>query len=301
MPPSPLSAQAPEPRPTVAEQRSASLQSDPSPSPQSPPRPAASAESPRVAALPQLATPPTVSAAGVRYFQDCPTCPWMVRVPGGSFTMGQGSKDPAAIPAHRVNLRPFALGQYPVTVADWKACHAAGGCAPPPRMAVAEDSTPIHNVSWEDAQQYVTWLSRTTGHAYRLPTEAEWEYAARAGTGTRYWWGDQVGVALANCADCGGTQDPRGPMPVDRFQPNGFGLYGMLGGVAQWTQDCWFPNYQGAPTDGSAREARSCMKRVLRGGSFRAGREEITTGTRSNYDAPVRYLTNGFRIARNSD
>lgn len=225
----------------------------------------------------------------------------MVRIAGGSFTMGQGARDAAALPPRRVSVRPFALGQFPVTVAEWKVCHAAGGCAPPPRMAVAEDSTPIHNVNWEDAQQYVAWLSRTTGHAYRLPTEAEWEYAARAGTGTRYWWGDQVGAALANCADCGGTQDPRGPMPVDRFQPNGFGLYGMLGGVAQWTQDCWFPNYQGAPTDGSARETRNCMKRVLRGGSFRAGREEIASVSRSNYDAPVRYLTNGFRVARNSD
>jgi len=163
----------------------------------------------------------------------------MVRLGPGTLIMGQGTTDPAAHPAHRVALRGFALGQYPVTVAEWKACAAQGGCGALPRMAIAEDATPLHNVSWDDAQQYLAWLSRVAGRTYRLPSEAEWEYAARAGTQTRYWWGDQLGLAQANCADCGGSQDARGPMPVDRFQPNAFGLYGMLGGVAQWVQDCW--------------------------------------------------------------
>jgi formylglycine-generating enzyme required for sulfatase activity len=225
----------------------------------------------------------------------------MVRIPGGSFTMGLGARDATAVPIRRVSVRPFALGQYPVTVGEWKACRADGGCAPLPRIALAEDGTPIHNISWEDAQQYIAWLSRVSGRTYRLPSEAEWEYAARAGTATRYWWGDQVGAALANCADCGGNQDPRGPLPVDSFQPNGFGLYGMLGGVSQWVQDCWFPSYQGAPSDGSAREARACMKRGLRGGSFRSKHEEIMPTARGNYDASVRYLANGFRIARDLD
>ena len=161
--------------------------------------------------------------------------------------MGQGAKDPSALPAHKVVLRAFALSQYPVTVAEWNACRADGACGPPPRMAVALDGTPIHNVSWDDAQTFIAWLSRRAGHAYRLPTEAEWEYAARAGTASRYWWGEQPGTALANCAGCGGTQDPRAPLPVDTFQPNPFGLYGMLGGVAQWVQDCWLPNYSNAP------------------------------------------------------
>ena len=216
--------------------------------------------------------------------------------------MGQGARDPAALPWRHVALRPFALGRYPVTVAEWKACGAGGGCGPLPRLAVAEDATPVHNVSWEDAQAYIAWLSRATGRRYRLPSEAEWEYAARAGTTTRYWWGDQVGVALADCAECGGTRDPRGPLPVDRFPPNAFGLHGMLGGVSQWVQDCWARNYQGAPADGAAREARGgCMQRVLRGGSFRSGRDGILPVARNYYDAPVRYIANGFRGARDLD
>ena len=245
--------------------------------------------------------PPSTSPAG-QFFLDCPTCPRMVHVPAGSLMMGQGAKDPSATPAHRVVLKAFALGRSPVTVAEWNACRSDGGCGPPPRMAPeTKDDTPIHNVSWDDTQTFITWLSHRAGHAYRLPTEAEWEYAARGGTTTRYWWGDQPGTALANCAGCGGTQDPRAPLPVATFQPNPFGLYGMLGGVAQWTQDCWLPNYRSAPGDGSARESPNCMERVLRGGSFRSGLDDIMPTARGYYDAPVRYLANGFRVARDLD
>jgi formylglycine-generating enzyme required for sulfatase activity len=226
----------------------------------------------------------------------------MVRIPAGSLMMGQGAKDPSATPAHHVALKGFALGQYPVTVGEWNACHSDGACGPPPRMAPeVKDDTPIHNVSWDDAQTFIAWLSHHAGHAYRLPTEAEWEYAARAGTTTRFWWGDQPGSALANCAGCGGTQDPRAPLPASTYRPNPFGLYGMLGGVAQWVQDCWVPNYRNAPGDGSARQTPGCMERVLRGGSFRAGLDDIMPTARGSYDAPVRYLANGFRVARDTD
>ena len=242
------------------------------------------------------APPPPAADSGI--FQDCPDCVRMVRIPAGTLMMGQGSKDPAAVPVHKVVLRSFALSQFPVTVADWNACHADSVCGPPPRMAAAQDDTPVHNVSWDDTQQFVSWISQRAGHAYRLPSEAEWEYAARADTATRYWWGDHPGVALANCAACGGQQDPHAPLPVSTYQPNPFGLYGMLGGVAQWVQDCWFPNYANAPVDGSARQSGSCIKRVLRGGSFRSNLEEIMPTARGNYDGPVRYLENGFRVAR---
>jgi formylglycine-generating enzyme required for sulfatase activity len=236
--------------------------------------------------------------ADAAVFHDCPTCPGMIRIPAGGFMMGQGARDAESLPAHRVEIRSFAIGQAPVTVIEWKACMAAKACGFMPRMRVAEDLTPVHNVSWEDVGQYVSWLSKISGHPYRLPSEAEWEFAARAGTTTRYWWGESVGMFLANCTDCGGAQDMYGPLPVNALQPNPLGLYDMLGGVAQWTADCWIPNYRGAPTDGSPREVKSCDKRVLRGGSFRAPHDEITVTYRGNYDAPVRYITNGFRVAR---
>jgi len=251
-----------------------------------------------------MVLPPVTPAPPIgsdRVFQDCDTCLSMVRIPSGSLMMGQGAKDPSAMPTHKVNLRAFALSQYPVTVGNWNACHADGGCGAPPRMIGAQDNTPLYNVSWDDTQTFITWLSRRAGHTYRLPTEAEWEYAARADTTTRYWWGDHPGTSLANCVGCGGTQDPRAPMPVGTYKPNPFGLYDMLGGVAQWMQDCWFPNYSNAPNDGSAHQAPSCMKRVLRGGGFRAGLDDILPTARGSYDAPVRYLANGFRVARDVD
>jgi formylglycine-generating enzyme required for sulfatase activity len=221
-----------------------------------------------------------------------------VRIPEGSFTMGQAKGDQSAAPQRTVTVRAFAIGQYPVTVGEWKACVAGGGCDFTPRMANADGRTPVHNVSWDDAQQYIVWLSRSTGIKYRLPTEAEWEYAARAHTSTRYWWGDNVGAMLANCSDCGGSQDAKTPLPVGSFKPNPFGVHDVHGGVAQWVADCWFPNYQGAPADASARDQKNCQKRVLRGGSFRNDREAITASARGNYDSSVRYIAHGFRVAR---
>jgi formylglycine-generating enzyme required for sulfatase activity len=252
---------------------------------------------------PRVIAPPThgLGEAGAKTFQDCPTCPVMVRVTGGAFTMGHGSHDAEAMPPHHVEVRSFAIGRAPVTVAEWKACMKAGSCNFMPRMRVADERTPVHNLSWDDTAQFIGWLSRISGHRYRLPSEAEWEYAARGGTTTRYWWGESVGVALANCADCGGTQNVHGPLPVDALKPNPYGLLDILGGVAQWTADCWFPNYHGAPSDGSARDAKGCAKRVLRGGGFRENRDQITVTARANYDSSVRYILNGFRVARDED
>jgi formylglycine-generating enzyme required for sulfatase activity len=252
--------------------------------------------------LPAAPAPgPPAADAGGNTFRDCPTCPVMARVPAGSFVMGYGAREREAMPAHPVSIHAFALGQYPVTAGEWKACMADGGCSSMPPMSQPEDRTPVYNLSWDDTQEYISWLSRRTGKRYRLPSEAEWEYAARAGTTTPYWWGVQPGTFMANCADCGGHQDPRRPLPVDSFGPSPFGLSDMLGGVAQWVADCWFPNYTGAPSNGTARDSRGCLKRVLRGGSFRSMHDDITATARGNYDAPVRYIVNGFRVARDLD
>jgi len=165
-------------------------------------------------------------------------------------------------------------------------------------MATNDERTPVHNASWDDADQYVAWLSRTSGRKYRLPSEAEWEFAARGGTTSRYWWGDTLVVNVANCADCGGSQNPKAPLPVDLYKPNPYGVVDALGGVAQWTSDCWFPDYKGAPSDGTSRVAKDCEKRVLRGGSFLNTHDDITVTARNNYDQSVRYELDGFRVAR---
>jgi formylglycine-generating enzyme required for sulfatase activity len=264
-------------------------------------KPAPPAIPPVAAADPSAALPPATRNKGqANGFQDCPECPVMVRIPAGTFTMGVTRGDPSEQPGHKVTLaRPFALGMYEVTVAEWRACVQGGGCTDMPRMAPSiTDATPIHNVHWNDATAYATWLSKRTGQKYRLPTEAEWEYAARGGTAGRFWWGEAVGIANANCEDCGGSYERTAPLAVGSYKPNPLGLYDMNGGVAEWVADCWNGNYKGAPADGGAWLKGDCRKRVLRGGSWRNDAESLSATSRVNYDVDVRYLAHGFRIAR---
>ena len=144
----------------------------------------------------------------------------MVAISGGEFMMGSDD-DPAERPVHRVAIRPFLIGKYPVTVAEWKACVAAGGCEAVPTRD--DDATPIDNVSWADAQKFAAWLSSMTGKAYRLPSESEWEYAARAGTRTKYWWGNEVQPGMANCKGCGEPYDARQPLRYFHFGSRALG------------------------------------------------------------------------------
>ncbi|MFQ5773086.1 MAG: SUMF1/EgtB/PvdO family nonheme iron enzyme [Kiloniellaceae bacterium] len=231
-------------------------------------------------------------------FRDCPECPEMVKLPPGSFRMGARTGDGSERPVHTVTIRrPFAIGRYEVTHAQWMACVAASGCSYTPKAAATPERTAIRNLSWDDAQEYVRWLSKKTGRAYRLPSEAEWEYAARAGTKTEYWWGDAVGKNKANCKNCGGPWSRKGPAYVGTYEPNPYGLHDMNGGVSEWTQDCWYRSHERAPTDGSAREIPGCQQRVLRGGSWRNDAGYLRSAARLFYDSGVRYLVNGFRVA----
>jgi formylglycine-generating enzyme required for sulfatase activity len=242
---------------------------------------------------------PRSAAAPLRQgeFRDCPNCPAMVPLPGGVFTMGSND-DPTERPMHRVSVPPAALGKFVVTEAEWDACAEAGGCAyKPPHEADAAGRRPMTNLSWVDAGQYVSWLRKTTGKPYRLPSEAEWEYAARAGGTARFGFGDQVGLGRVNCNGCGGPYDPHRPANVDAFPPNPWGFYGLLGGVAEWVDDCWHPNYQGAPTNASAWLGGKCERRVLRGGSWKNPPSDVTVSARNFYDAGVRYIANGVRVA----
>jgi formylglycine-generating enzyme required for sulfatase activity len=278
----------------------------PSPATPSPPPAAAAPATPTLTGAHRRGSESKVAAAGSlpaptaapsdrATFKDCVECPTMVQIAAGSFVMGQASGDPTAAPARTVSVRRFALAQRPVTMAEWKACVAAGGCAAV-RLTEGDEWTSMHNLSWDDGQQYVAWLSKKTGHRYRLPTEAEWEYAARASTVTRYWWGDQVGVGLANCSDCGGEQDKSGPLPVDAFKPNPFGLLDPRRRLAVGGR-LLVPELPGRADGRQRTRSQELQRRVLRGGSFRNDRNNITVSVRNYYDAAVRYVGNGLRVA----
>ena len=230
-------------------------------------------------------------------FRDCEGCPEMVVVPAGDFTMGSTAK-PAESPPHGVTLlKTFAVGRKEITFAEWDHCVDASGCGyTPPDQGWGRGERPAINLGWTDAQQYVGWLSKQTGQKYRLPSEAEWEYAARGGAATPFWWGKEVGSGHAKCADCG-DKTPR-TVPAGSFRPNAFGLYDTSGNAAEWVEDCWNPSYKGAPTDGSAWISGDCGLRVLRGGSFLDHATGVTSSARFRYDNDVRYYANGFRVAR---
>ena len=206
-------------------------------------------------------------------FRDCPECPEMVVVPAGRFVMGSQRKFAYhdEIPAHPVTIAlPFAVGVYEVTFAEWDACVSDGGCGGyrPSDRGWGRGSRPVINVSWEDAQGYVAWLSRKTGAEYRLLSESEWEYVARAGTTTRYWWGRGIGENRAQCDGCGSLWDPRVTAPVGAFAPNAFGLHDVHGNVREFVEDCWHESYLTAPSDGSAWTSGDCEQLVvIRGGS----------------------------------
>ena len=277
--PAPLPAQ---PTPKVAPtQQQAAPQPAPSPAPQqaAPLPPAASPAAP-------ASQPATQAAASIRE-------PEMVSLRGGSFAMGS-NEDVSEKPVRQVTVKPFAMGKFPVSVREWNACAAAKACG---FTATGKDDAPVGNVSWSDAKQYVAWLAETTRKPYRLPSEAEWEYAARGGTQTRYWWGDQFQSGMVNCKNCSDIPAIDQPVKVGSLKPNPFGLFDMGGGVDQWVEDCWHKTYQGAPADGSAWVENACTSNVIRSGSWRKDSNYARTSNRGSYDTNVRYPTHGFRVA----
>ena len=249
--------------------------------------------------------------------------PLMVMVPTGSFTMGSGSpeNEDGTIsfvgPQHRVTIsRQFAVGVYEVMFAEWDACVAGGGCANyrPSDEEWGRGDRPAINVSWEDAQAYVSWLSTQTGAEYRLLSESEWEYVARAGTMTRFHFGNDASrlCSWANGADLTAKQSYSSwngvadcedgyvhTAPVGSFSANALGLHDVHGNVWEWVQDCWNDSYDGAPTDGSAWDSGDCVGGVLRGGSWLANPGYLQSALRSlELTTDTRYKSYGFRVAR---
>ncbi len=237
-------------------------------------------------------------------FKECASgCPVMIVVPSGKFIMGSPKdeleREASRGPQHEVTIaRPFAVSKFEVTFEQWDACVAASAC---PRVPDhwARGEMPVINVSWDNAMQFVGWLSRVVGKEYRLLTEAEWEYAVRAGANTRYSWGDDPGKDNANCDGCGSQWDRKQTAPVGSFKPNAFGLYDMHGNVWEWVEDSWHDNYEGAPADGSAYLRGSDPNyRVVRGGSWRNDTEFISASVRVKRNSSVQFDTLGFRVAR---
>ena len=244
-------------------------------------------------------------------FRDCGECPEMVVVPAGSFTMGSPPSEDGRYdtegPRHRVRIfEPFAVGKYEVTFAEWDACASDGGCGGrrPYDLGWGRGKRPVTNVSWKDARSYVAWLSRKTGKGYRLLSESEWEYAARAGTTGPFHTGWTISTDQANYVGIRGYSSGRKgvyrgkTVPVGSFAPNGFGLHDMHGNVWEWVEDCWNGSYVGAPVDGSAWESGNCGRHVLRGGSWYDKPRNLRSADRNRYEAGVRYYSGGFRVAR---
>jgi len=270
-------------------------------------------------------------------FRDCPACPEMIVIPLGSFDMGSpgsetGRSDDEG-PVHRVNVAAFALskneitrGQFAVFVKETKysggdKCWTHEGGKVEERSGnwrelgyAQDDKHPVACINWNDAKAYAEWLSRTTGKKYRLPTEAEWEYAARGNTSTARYWGGNPDEACgyANAADTTAKAQIRGASswsafnctdgfaytaPVGSFKTNAFGLNDMLGNVWEWTEDSYHDSYKGAPADGSARQGDGA-KRVLRGGSWNNSPRNVRAAVRNSYKPALRFSFFGFRLAR---
>ncbi|WP_092235571.1 formylglycine-generating enzyme family protein [Bradyrhizobium sp. Gha] len=231
-------------------------------------------------------------------FRDCDNCPELVVVPPGDFVMGSNDT-PYEKPEHLIRIpKPFAIGRREVTFAEWDPCVDAGACKVRPEdHGWGRGDRPVINVSWEDTKLYVAWLSQKTGQKYRLPSEAEWEYAARAGTRTPFWWGKEAGVGHAQCDGCGSPIKQQ-VVPVGSFRPNGFGLYDTSGNAAEWVEDCWNDSYRNAPKDALPWTSGDCRLRVLRGGNFLSKVSDVRSSARFRYDVDVRYYANGFRVVR---
>jgi formylglycine-generating enzyme required for sulfatase activity len=244
-------------------------------------------------------------------FRECSQCPVMVVAPSGSFTMGspdsEKNRDKDEGPQHRVTFtRQFAVGKFAVAFDEWDACVADGGCKgyKPDDKGWGRGRRPVINVSWDDANEYLAWLSLKTKKTYRLLSESEREYVARAETSTPYWWGPSVSTQQANFDDEDYQDLPHLPsrrtrtVPVNSFKPNPWGLYQVHGNVEDWTQDCYHNNYTGAPSDGSPWTSGDCGKRAVRGGYHASADSELRSASRSYSLTNVRSVRLGFRVGR---
>jgi formylglycine-generating enzyme required for sulfatase activity/serine/threonine protein kinase len=225
----------------------------------------------------------------------------MLTIPSGSFVMGSNESDDEK-PIHHVDISPFKMGQTEVTFAQWDACVASGGCSyKPDDQGWGRGNRPVINVSYQHiTQQFIPWLNEASEQVFRLPSEAEWEYAARASSTAKYSWGNNINCSHArygsdDSGDCGSDGKTA---PVKSFPVNAFGLYDMHGNVWEWTEDCWNANYDGAPINGVAWNAGDCSSRVLRGGSWNFAAAYLRSTYRNRSLTTNRYDSLGFRLVQ---
>jgi formylglycine-generating enzyme required for sulfatase activity len=238
-------------------------------------------------------------------FRECVHCPGMIVVSDGTFTMGARADEAGSTnderPQHVVTVRRFGVGRSPVTSGEWAACVTAGGCRHPVDPAT-DARDPVTGILWEEAREYVQWLSHATGRSYRLLSEAEREYVARAGTTTAFWWGDMADPRLADAAAADLIADigisTRMTLASTPLGANPFGLYEVHGRVYDWVEDCWHDNYEGAPADGSAWTEPDCRGHVLRGGAASRALQTRRSAARIWFGAPHRMSYMGLRVAR---
>ena len=248
--------------------------------------------------------PASPAIAAVRSFRDAlpdgSSGPLMVELPAAGYLMGSAgnSLNFEERPQHSVNLPAYAIGKYEVSFAEYDRFARATGRYLPHDEGWGRDDRPVINVSWNDAEAYARWLSEQTGHRYRLPSESEWEFAARADTTAAFWWDGVTGVNPANCFDCGSRWDGNSTAPVGSFQANKFGLHDTAGNVQEWIEDCYHPNYQDAPSDGSAWQSPGCTERVVRGGSYTSPLDSVRSAKRAQFHQDTRLDNLGFRVVR---
>ena len=233
-------------------------------------------------------------------FKDCDECPEMVVLPTGSFQMGSAKGKIREKPIQKVTIaKPLAAGKYEVTFEEWDACHKAGGCTKNVfDRDWGRDRRPVMNVLYTDIHEYTAWLSKKTGHAYRLPSEAEWEYATRAGTSTEYWWGDEMKKGNANCRECGTQWGGFQTAPVGSFKPNPWGLYDVHGNVLEYVEDCWTKSHNKLALDGTPKKTKKCQSRVVKGGAWYYLPKVSRSASRVRNDTRVFSYFIGFRVFR---
>ena len=237
------------------------------------------------------------------FFRDCPTCPEMAVIPAGSFMMGSTKGKKRELPVTKVTIKkPLAVSRYEITFDEWDACYAAGGCSKKPfDRDWGRGKRPVMNVLHTDIAEFMAWLSKKTGHTYRLPSEAEWEYAARADSETEFTWGDQMLSGAANCRGCGTKWSGIKSAPVGQFKPNPWGLYDMHGNVLEHVTDCWTKSHNKLPTDGSPLVAKKCLSKVVKGGAWYYLSRVSRSSSRARNDTRVFSYFIGFRVFREMD